>query len=62
MNSALDLFEYKPQCPFDTDNTLKVKITAYPPEGTFGSGQIVSADMGDSVTVNQRGEHLIMQK
>lgn len=33
VNAALDLFEYKPQCPFDSDNTLSVKITAYPPEG-----------------------------
>eukprot|EP00347_Sterkiella_histriomuscorum_P022128 403331584 len=62
VNAALDLFEYKPACPFDTDNSLNVKITAYPKNGDYGSGQIVSADMGDSITVNGRGEHLILQK
>ena len=30
INQALDLFEYKPLCPFDVDNNLNVKITASP--------------------------------
>ena len=32
-NDALDLFEYKPLCPFDSDNKLTVKITAMPLNG-----------------------------
>jgi hypothetical protein len=34
VNQALDLFEYKPLCPFDVDNTLNVRITASPAEGS----------------------------
>ena len=34
VNRALDLFEYKPLCPFDVDNTMNVKITASPAEGS----------------------------
>ena len=44
-NNGLDLFEYKPNCPFDIDNELTVEIKASPITGT-GTGQIVSADMG----------------
>ncbi|CDW91272.1 UNKNOWN [Stylonychia lemnae] len=62
VNEALDLFEYKPLCPFDLDNTLSVRITAYPVNGQSGSGQIVYADMGSSVSINGKGEHVIMQK
>jgi len=37
VNDALNLFEYKPICPFNTDNEFKVLITAVV-EGGAGSG------------------------
>lgn len=61
VNEALELFEYKPICPFDTDNQLTVKITATPENGK-GTGQVVSADMGESVEISGSGEHVILEK
>ncbi len=45
INSALDSFEYNPLCPFDTDNTLTVTITATN-YNYMGTAQTVSADIG----------------
>jgi hypothetical protein len=38
VNQAMDLFEYRPLCPFDVDNTLSVKITAGPSKESLESG------------------------
>lgn len=61
VNRGLQMFEYKPTCPFDAKNQLTVNITATPDNGK-GTGQIVSADMGQSVEIIGSGQHTILQK
>jgi len=45
VNDALDNFEYKPLCPFTSDNQLTVDITAYNYD-YYGTAQTISADLG----------------
>jgi len=60
VNRALDLFEYKPVCPFDADNTLNVQVTASSSEGSSTQhvywGQIISVEMGDGIKFNGNAE------
>lgn len=65
-NKALDLFEYKPLCPFDVDNTLNVQITGSPSQGSSNQhvhwGQVISVEMGDGIKFNGNGEQVILTK
>jgi len=66
VNRALDLFEYRPLCPFDSDNTLTAAITASPNDGSSTQhvywGQVISVDVGDAIKFNGNAEQIILTK
>jgi hypothetical protein len=58
VNRALDLFEYKPVCPFSVSTLfVKISVTAINPEDkSLLWGQVVTVDMGDAVVVKGKAQ------
>jgi len=61
VNKGLEMFQYKPKCPFDQTNELSIKIFATPMNG-IATRQIVFADVGKRIEISGSGSHSILEK